>query len=88
VVVRHRHAGARAARLGLTLALAALEPPGSTCCGGKVSTFVLMSCYPIFLLTTNPHHAPLATWQHVVRDLNWVAGVFDWRWPGWCSLAT
>ena len=43
---------------------------------GKVSTFVLMSCYPIFLLTTNPHRAPLATWQQVVRDLNWVAGAF------------
>jgi cardiolipin synthase len=62
---------------GLTLALAALGAARiDVLWWGKVSTFVLMSCYPIFLLTTNPHHAPLATWQHVVRDLNWVAGVF------------
>lgn len=41
---------------------------------GKVSTFVLMSCYPIFLLTTNPHGTALASWQRVVRDFNWAAG--------------
>ncbi|NNN09748.1 MAG: CDP-alcohol phosphatidyltransferase family protein [Acidimicrobiaceae bacterium] len=42
---------------------------------GKVSTFMLMSTYPLFLVTTNPHHAALAGWQHVVRDLTWVMGV-------------
>jgi cardiolipin synthase len=62
---------------GLTLALAALGAARiDVLWWGKVSTFVLMSCYPIFLVTTNPHHARLATWQHVIRDLNWVVGVF------------
>jgi len=42
---------------------------------GKVSTFLLMTTYPLFLLTSNPHHAALAGWQHVVRDATWVAGV-------------
>ena len=42
---------------------------------GKVSTFALMATFPLFLLTSNPHHAELATWQHVVRDATWVAGV-------------
>ena len=42
---------------------------------GKVSTFMLMATYPLFLLTTNSHHAPLAHWQHVVRDATWVNGV-------------
>ena len=38
---------------------------------GKVSTFMLMVSYPLFLLTTNPHHATLAKWQHVLRDVTW-----------------
>jgi cardiolipin synthase len=42
---------------------------------GKVSTFMLMATYPLFLLTTNPHHASLATWQHIVRDVTWVYGI-------------
>jgi cardiolipin synthase len=42
---------------------------------GKVSTFFLMVSFPLFLLTTNPHHGALATWQHVVRDATWVVGV-------------
>ncbi len=42
---------------------------------GKVSTFALMTCYPWFLLTTNPHHRALATWQHVFRDATWVVGI-------------
>jgi cardiolipin synthase len=42
---------------------------------GKVSTFMLMVTYPLFLLTTNPHHAALAHWQHVVRDVTWVYGL-------------
>ena len=42
---------------------------------GKVSTFALMTTFPLFLLTTNPHHGALATWQHVTREATWVAGV-------------
>jgi len=42
---------------------------------GKVSTFALMTCYPWFLLTTNPHHHALATWQHDFRDVTWVVGI-------------
>ena len=42
---------------------------------GKVSTFALMTTYPLVLLTTNPHHAALAGWQHAVRDATWVIGV-------------
>jgi cardiolipin synthase len=42
---------------------------------GKVSTFALMTTFPLFLLTTNDHHAPLAAWQHVVRDATWVVGL-------------
>jgi cardiolipin synthase (CMP-forming) len=57
----------------LTLVLAAL---GATRINvlwwGKVSTFALMTCYPLFLLTTNPHHHALRTWQHDVRGATWV----------------
>ena len=42
---------------------------------GKVSTFALMTTFPLFLLTTNPHHAPLSEWQHVLRDVTWVIGL-------------
>jgi len=42
---------------------------------GKVSTFALMTTFPLFLLTTNPHHAALEGWQHVVRDACWVIGL-------------
>lgn len=42
---------------------------------GKVSTFMLMVTYPLFLLTTNPHRAALSGWQHDVRDVTWVYGV-------------
>jgi len=41
---------------------------------GKVSTFVLMASYPLFLLTSQAH-GPLATWQRDLRDLTWVLGV-------------
>lgn len=41
---------------------------------GKVSTFVLMTTFPLFLLTSNPHHAPLQEWQLVLRGATWVAG--------------
>lgn len=42
---------------------------------GKVSTFALMTTFPLFLLTTNPHGAPLQPWQHDVRIACWVIGV-------------
>jgi cardiolipin synthase (CMP-forming) len=42
---------------------------------GKVSTFALMTTFPLFLLTSNPHHAPLQTWQHDGRDACWVIGI-------------
>jgi cardiolipin synthase (CMP-forming) len=41
---------------------------------GKVSTFALMVTYPTFLLTSNPHHAALTTWQGGVRVLTWGIG--------------
>ncbi len=42
---------------------------------GKVSTFALMTSFPLFLLTTNPHRAPLSTWQHDVRFACWILGL-------------
>jgi len=42
---------------------------------GKVSTFALMTTFPLFLLTTNPHHAALRPWQHDTRDVCWVIGI-------------
>jgi len=42
---------------------------------GKVSTTALMTAYPWFLITSNPHHAPLQTWQDVVRHIDWVIGI-------------
>lgn len=42
---------------------------------GKVSTFALMTTFPLFLLTSNPHHAPLKGWQHDGRDVCWVIGI-------------
>ncbi len=60
----------------LTLVLAALGAARiDVLWWGKVSTFMLMVTYPLFLLTTNPHHAPLTGWQHVVRDVTWVYGL-------------
>jgi cardiolipin synthase (CMP-forming) len=41
---------------------------------GKVSTFALMTTFPLFLLTSNDHHVPLAAWQHVGRNFCWVIG--------------
>ncbi|MGH9021299.1 MAG: CDP-alcohol phosphatidyltransferase family protein [Acidimicrobiales bacterium] len=43
---------------------------------GKVSTFALMTTFPLFLLTSNDHHARLAAWQSDVRDACWVIGLF------------
>src|SRR5664280_1809050 len=42
---------------------------------GKVSTFALMTTFPLFLLTTNPHHGALTSWQHPIRDITWVIGI-------------
>ena len=60
----------------LTLLLAALGAARiDVLWWGKVSTFALMTTYPLFLLTTNPHDAALAAWQHWTRDGTWVIGL-------------
>jgi cardiolipin synthase len=41
---------------------------------GKVSTFVLMATYPLFLLTSQAHGA-LSAWQHDLRFVTWIMGV-------------
>ncbi len=59
----------------LTLALAALGAARiNVLWWGKVSTFSLMTSFPLFLLTSNAHHAPLSTWQHDARIACWVIG--------------
>lgn len=40
---------------------------------GKVSTFLLMATFPLFLLTTNNHVAPNG-WQTLLRDAVWALG--------------
>ncbi len=60
----------------LTLVLAALGAARiDVLWWGKVSTFALMTTFPLFLLTTNPRHAPLRAWQHDARDACWVIGL-------------
>jgi cardiolipin synthase len=60
----------------LTLALAALGAARiDVLWWGKVSTFALMTTFPLFLLTTNDHQAALAAWQRDARDACWVIGV-------------
>ena len=60
----------------LTLVLAALGAARiNVLWWGKVSTFALMTAFPLFLLTTNPHHAALRPWQHDVRTWCWVIGL-------------
>jgi cardiolipin synthase len=60
----------------LTLVLAALGAARiNVLWWGKVSTFALMTSYPLFLLTTNPHGASLHTWQHDARVACWVIGI-------------
>ena len=60
----------------LTLVLAALGAARiDVLWWGKVSTFALMTTYPLFLLTTNPHHGALAAWQRDVRVVTWVIGL-------------
>ena len=59
----------------LTLVLAALGAARiNVLWWGKVSTFALMTTFPLFLLTTNPHHAELRPWQHDARVACWVIG--------------
>jgi cardiolipin synthase len=59
----------------LTLVLAALGAARiNVLRWGKVSTFALMTSFPLFLLTTNPHHAALQPWQHDARIGCWVIG--------------
>ena len=60
----------------LTLVLAALGAARiDVLWWGKVSIFALMTTFPLFLLTTNPHHAALVPWQHAARDACWVLGL-------------
>jgi cardiolipin synthase len=60
----------------LTLVLAALGAARiDVLWWGKVSTFALMTTFPLFLLTTNSHHAALQPWQHDARDACWVIGI-------------
>lgn len=42
---------------------------------GKVSTFALMTSFPLFLLTSNAHGITPASWQQPARDACWVIGV-------------
>lgn len=59
----------------LTLVLAALGAARiNVLWWGKVSTLALMTTFPLFLLTSNAHHAPLSTWQHDGRIACWVIG--------------
>lgn len=60
----------------LTLTLAALGAARiNVLWWGKVSTFALMTTFPLFLLTSNAHHVALATWQHDARIACWIIGV-------------
>lgn len=60
----------------MTLTLAALGAARiNVLWWGKVSTFALMTSFPLFLLTTNPHGAALRGWQHDARDVCWVIGI-------------
>jgi cardiolipin synthase (CMP-forming) len=62
---------------GTTLLLAALGAARiDVLWWGKVSTFALMTAYPMFLLTANPLHSGRAEWQSVIRDVNWFVGLF------------
>lgn len=42
---------------------------------GKVSTFVLMTTFPAFLLASNPNNEPLTTWQEWLRVGCWIGGI-------------
>jgi len=43
---------------------------------GKISTFALMTAYPLFLLGANPGQASSAEWQGLLRPVTWEIGVF------------
>ena len=43
---------------------------------GKVSTFILMGTFPLFLLTTNPHLVAPNGWQNLLREGTWLMGGF------------
>jgi len=61
---------------GLTVLLAALGAARiDVLWWGKVSTFMLMGTFPLFLLTSNTPGLPLAVWQHYLRGGAWVLGV-------------
>jgi cardiolipin synthase (CMP-forming) len=53
---------------------------------GKVSTFALMSAYPMFLLTSNPGGVVRAPWQGDVRDATWAVGAMGLA-IAWAVLA-
>lgn len=60
----------------LTLALAALGAARiDVLWWGKVSTFMLMGTFPLFLLTSNSDGGALLAWQHYLRIGTWVFGV-------------
>ncbi len=60
---------------GVTLVLAALGARRiDVLYWGKVSTFALMTTYPLFLLCSNPHHAALVAWQRDGRVAGYVVG--------------
>ena len=60
----------------LTLVLAALGAARiDVLWWGKVSTFTLMTTFPIFLLTSNARGVHSTWWQQPVRDACWVGGI-------------
>lgn len=60
----------------LTLILAALGAARiDVLWWGKVSTFALMTAYPLFLLTSVAQGQSLESWQSVIRVLTWAVGV-------------
>lgn len=61
---------------GVTLLLAAMGAARiDVLWWGKVSTFALMTAYPMFLLTSNPHGAGRTGWQTGIRTADWVVGL-------------
>ncbi len=71
----------------VTLALAALGAARiNVLWWGKASTFALMVAFPLFLLTSNPHHAALQPWQHDVRIATWIIGIMGLA-VSWMVLA-
>lgn len=60
----------------LTLVLAALGAARiDVLWWGKVSTFVLMTTFPVFLLTSNAGGVALESWQRVIRDVCWISAI-------------